>query len=368
MAGKQSSSQTSRKQITFANGITAFAFSAKLVSPADGATTSRIQLTPLGKFRAYDGRPGAMDCGYDDWEMNQASLDAINAANGRANDLVVDIGHSTVFNMSGQAPAAGWIKRSALTLMDYQTGDLPNLSGLWADVEWTPVGLAAIRNKEYRYISPVLTADREGRITGLHSVALTNDPALSNMAAVALSAQFSSTTPNQPQQKENPMLLVALKTALGLQNDASEATALSAVSALAAENTRLKDAAFDPAKHIPLKQYTDLQADHAALAGKVEADGKQVALSEALADGRILPAQKDYWAAQPLNALNEYLKVAQPIAALQGQQTNGKADAKGDGGDPAALSAEEQQVCKLTGMSVEAFAKRKAQMQASAQA
>ena len=349
-----------------AGANSAFALTAELVAPAEGASVSRIQLTPLGKFRAYDGRPSLKEMGFEDWEMNQASLDAILAGQSqgnRANDIVVDIGHATLNAGFQQAPAAGWIKRSALSLMDDQTGEPPNLSGLWAEVEWTPVGLAAIRNKEYKYISPVLMADKQGRVIGLHSVALTNDPALSNMAAVALSAQF---TTNQPihQPKEKSMLLVALQAALGLQSDASEATALTAVSALAAENARLRDAAFDPAKHIPLEQYTSLQAQHAALSGQVESDAKSAALAAGLSDGRILPAQKDYWEAQPLEALNAYLKVAQPIAALISQQSAGKPEEQGK---PQALSAEDIKVCAITGMSQEAFAARKAQMLADAQ-
>ena len=344
---------------------TVFALSAAIAPLAAEATSSSIHIAPLGKFRAYDGRPSKEEMGYDDWHLDQASLAAIQSGE-RGNDIVVDFAHKTIFGAGFDAPAAGWIKRSALSLIDDQTGDAPSVSGLWAQVEWTPRGREAVANGDYRYLSPVLMADKQGQIIGLHSVALTNDPALSNLAAVALSNQFNPAHQPPQQPKENPMLLAALIAALGLPQETTDATALTSVAALSAEVSRLKANQFDPAKHIPLEQFTSLQAQHAALAGQVESDSKAAALTAALADGRILPAQKDYWQAQPLSALSEYLKVAQPIAALAGQQTAGKGE--GSKPDQAALSAEELHVCAATGISQEAFAKSKAQMQAEAQA
>ena len=329
---------------------------------ADAATslTSLIQLTPFGSFRAYDGRPGSLECGYDDWQVNANSLAAMQTGE-RGNDVVVDFAHKTIFGAGVDAPAAGWIKRSALAIIDDTTGDNPSASGLWATVDWTPRGRQAVLDGDYKYISPVFTCDKQGNVTGLHSVALTNDPALSNMAAVALSAQVPF--PSTQFKKETPMLLAALVAALGLAQDTTDAAALSSIAALKADNTRLAGAAFDPIKHIPMEQYTALQAQHAALSAQVDAAGKTAALTAALADGRILPAQRDYWAAQPLAALTEYLKVAQPIAALSGQQSTSTAGADDK---PQALSAAELHVCTVTNISPEAFAKRKATMQATA--
>jgi len=51
--------------------------------------------------------------------------------------------------------------------------------GLWAvDVKWTPRALDYLKNGEIRYFSPAFFANRETkRISRLHNIALTNDPA-----------------------------------------------------------------------------------------------------------------------------------------------------------------------------------------------
>jgi phage I-like protein len=74
----------------------------------------------------------------------------------------------------GEAPAAGWIKE----LTD--KGE----AGLWASVEWTPRGAEYIKNKEYKYLSPVVSLDN-GRASVLWSAALTNTPAIDGMEPIA---------------------------------------------------------------------------------------------------------------------------------------------------------------------------------------
>lgn len=73
-----------------------------------------------------------------------------------------------------QAPAGGWIK-------DLYKGN----DAIIAKVEWTPRAAEYLKNKEYRYLSPVvLVRKRDQKATAIHSVALTNTPAIDGMFAL----------------------------------------------------------------------------------------------------------------------------------------------------------------------------------------
>ncbi len=91
-------------------------------------------------------------------------------------DIPIDYEHQTLggqyASSNGQAPAAGWIK---------SIHAVPG-SGVFAEVEWTPTGAIRVRNKEYRYPSIVSSCRQsDGRLVSLHSVALTNTPAVDGM-------------------------------------------------------------------------------------------------------------------------------------------------------------------------------------------
>lgn len=97
---------------------------------------------------------------------------------------------------------------------------------------------------------------------------------------------------------------------------------------LKAQNVELSAKAPDPAQFVPVSDMLALQAQLATLSATVQADNLNKLIEPALADGRLLPNQKD-WAESlgksDLSALKTYLETAQPIAALQGTQTGGKA-------------------------------------------
>ena len=96
-------------------------------------------------------------------------------------DIVVDYEHQT---LSGDiAPASGWIKHPDSLKVENDT--------LYAKIEWTPKAKEAIKNKEYKYLSPVLIANAKDSKTGnsigwtLHSVALTNTPFFTELKPIA---------------------------------------------------------------------------------------------------------------------------------------------------------------------------------------
>jgi len=86
-------------------------------------------------------------------------------------DLVVDFEHATIRNDAGIKPAAGWIKA-----LRYTIGE--GIKGL---VRWCSDAAQMINSGRYRYLSPVLVHDDQGgSIEALHSVGLTNRPAINN--------------------------------------------------------------------------------------------------------------------------------------------------------------------------------------------
>jgi phage I-like protein len=327
--------------------------------------TSRIQVLPAGVFASNDGRPAMLGMGYNTWTMDDQAFAAMQAAaSAKTNDVVVDFDHKTICSMMGEEnPAAGWVANTALEFIAEGEG-----AGLFATVQWTVLGAQALADRTYRYISPVFGCDESGRPVRLHSIALTNNPALDSMAAVALSKQTFSqpagAAGNPHHQPGEPtMLLVALCTALGMQSNTNEQSVLTAVTALSAENARLKEGQFDPAKHIPLAQHAEVQNALSALQTQVNTDQHTVVLSKAVADGKVLPAQEAYWKAQPLAALQAYIEVAHPITALSGQQSQGKQPGADTGG-VLGLSPDELAICSATGRSPESFAKTKARLAA----
>lgn len=92
-------------------------------------------------------------------------------------EIPIDFEHTTVggkfASPDGSAPAMGWIKSL----------DVKPSEGIFAAVEWTERGAAFVRSKEYRYVSPTLIMKPGSDAPeALHSVALTNKPAIVDMA------------------------------------------------------------------------------------------------------------------------------------------------------------------------------------------
>jgi phage I-like protein len=193
-----------------------------------------------------------------------------------ANDLPVDYEHQTLggsySSPTGQAPAAGWIKRLIAISPDTDAAaNTDSLSpGLWALVEWTPTAIEQLRSKQYRYLSPVALVRRsDRRLVGLHSVALTNKPAIVGMRPLVASRMAQS-----------PDAMLDLKCALNLDVDAdSDIVCIAAVQRLSVlESTQAHREAID-------------RVERAMSAGKLVATQKEWALSLA----ERLPAEFDAW-------------------------------------------------------------------------
>lgn len=169
-----------------------------------------ITVLPLGHVVSSKG----------EFDVDEGSFQAMKAQIAqRGVDLVVDYEHQTLKGV--EAPAAGWVKE--LKLED---------GNIVAVVEWTPRGAEYLKNKEYRYLSPVVNVRKmDNKAIGLHSLALTNTPAIENMTPIVNSDNFEGGHENMDMQK--------LAAALGLGPDATEEQIMEALQAMVAENKSL---------------------------------------------------------------------------------------------------------------------------------
>lgn len=338
---------------------------------------NEIQLFPAGEFRSIDGRP--KDAPH--WFIDSVLAAAIIADfESRQNLTVVDYEHQTLLTaQNGQpAPAAAWFGK-----LEWRS------TGLYAtDVDWTERATSMIESGEYKYISPVFSYDKKtGAVKRLINAALTNNPALDGMDAVAASqfnlkeyesmsklgdylsrvmkekgvtaaqmgaaASIEEGTVQQilngsiavpPERRlqgfaqvlgvsldeikaqlpEGASMPDALSRLLAVEDESNEQQIAAAASAL---QSRLSQTEPDPAQYVPISAMQAVQTELATLTAQVRDQEVDGLVTVALTDGKLLPAQEK-WArdlgGKDIAALTAYLETAQPTAALTAQQTGGK--------------------------------------------
>ena len=169
-----------------------------------GECPDKIKILPVGRINSEKG----------DFVVDEESYNAMKAEMQRRGiDIVIDYEHQTLQDV--QAPASGWVKELIYTP-----------EAIIAKVEWTQKAQEYLKNKEYRYLSPVvLTRKKDNKAVALHSLALTNTPAINGMFAIVNSANIE--TENDTGGKG--MDLQKLKELLGLPADAAEETIMNAL-------------------------------------------------------------------------------------------------------------------------------------------
>ncbi len=209
---------------------------------------NRVRIAPWGDVESTRGRFTVDD---------ESARLVVAAFEKHATDLPVDYEHQTLggsyASPSGQAPAAGWIKR-----LEAVPGE-----GLFAHIEWTGDALEQLANKHYRYLSPVALVRKEDRkLIGLHSVALTNKPAIVGAEPIVNRSDASAT-------------LVTLRDRLSLAPDSDADTVLLAagrrIEAIECDRVRREaDGKVDAA--VRAGKVTEAQRDFAARLALRDAD------------------------------------------------------------------------------------------------
>jgi phage I-like protein len=334
----------------------------------DGGPPEWIQLIPAGmKIKALDGR----------MFNNPRPEVVIKAFENDPRDVPIDWEHATEIKApeGEEAPAAGWIKA-----LEVRSGEI------WARVDWTPRGDQMLRNKEYRYISPAFWTDKKNNVVEIISAGLTNRPALD------LPQLASDNTNSGKGRTENASMNPELLALLGLDADASDKDVLKAVKqfkidtetfrlktedlekSLNVSKTELEGVRVELAKaknaepsmdaFIPRKDYDAVVARAETAESKLKENADTVlsekidlAIDQALKDGKITPATKDYYRKQcekegGLEMFAEFVKSAPTVGA------DSNLDKKPEDKTSAKPTKEQLQIARNCGISAEDFAKQ----------
>lgn len=181
---------------------------------------AEFQILPEGRIEIKGEEPAYMD--------EAAARQVIAAWKDRGNDMVIDYEHQSLTD--GQSPAAGWIK------------DLvwKGKEGLWAVAEWTAKAADYLKNREYRYFSPVMFVNRnDRRVEVLVNLALTNSPAINNLKPIM--AKYTEI--NKKQGEREDVMDEKLRKLLGLAAEAGEDKIIEAATLLVNRNKDLEAAA-----------------------------------------------------------------------------------------------------------------------------
>lgn len=310
-----------------------------IVVCSDGAVTvdgvpEEIRILPLGHVNSQKG----------DFYVDDESVELIRKQfKGRGLDLPIDYEHQTLKDI--QAPAGGWIK-------DIYKGD----DAVIAKVSWTDRAKEYLKNREYRYLSPVVITRRSDRkVVALHSAALTNTPAIDGMFAIVNSMDVPDLEDAFDDKEDEEMDLKKLAALLGLPESATEDDVERAITAArtAAEANKCGSGADtkqvansvvlsllgldesakteDAVTAIMTLKAGSGNAELIALKNELEERAADDLVQTALKDGKITAAQKE-WAKSYAKSDREGFKafVAKaPVVVPQGKMD--LKDAPGDG-------------------------------------
>lgn len=258
-------------------------------------------------------------------------------------DLVIDYEHQSLggsFSRSdGQAPAAGWIK--ALR-------SVPGV-GLVAEVQWTEPAAEQLARRQYRYLSPVVIVRKsDRRAVELHSVALTNTPAMENAEALVNRRPAGEDT-SSGQLEVNMMMLNELKDLLQLEGGADEAAVMAACRRLREERdaaVALRDAVLEqlelsadstmeqvearlmtlanPPDKVPAEQLAELQARLDESQSQLARQQAVERVTQAMSAGKITENQR-HWALslalKDAEAFEAWVSAA-PVVVTTGRMTS----------------------------------------------
>lgn len=265
-----------------------------------------VQLTPRGEVTARDGRV---------FSFHPETLVAAFVAGGL--NLPIDFEHESEFTLTlGARPARGWIAELQA-----------RPEGTFGRIEWLADAVTALAARAYRYISPTLWLQADGKTARLlKGAALVTSPAL-GMPAVA-----SASTQERPMNKE----ILAL---LGLPETATATEAVSAIAILKAG---------DPTKFVPKAQHDETLVALAAAQATLKAgeDAAQAVKCSTLVDdaikgGKVAPAAREQYLALAKGNFDATKAAidAMPVVLRAGEDPAIRAAPGGASSDAVALGA-----------------------------
>lgn len=219
--------------------------------PADGW----YHVVPIGEFyvKLDDGRKVLQ-------VIDQKAIKAMLDRKLLEDDLLVDYEHFS-YDADKTSEAAGWLKELEV-----------RVDGLWARIEWTDAGEPAVKNKRYRFVSPVWYPEDcepvENKANALRplrldTIALTNAPNLKGMRPLSNRGAGNDPLVNSHTATKGKQMkqVCAL---LGLSTDASEESVVEKVTALqnrAADADALKNRAETAEGKLKAAETKQLETD-----------------------------------------------------------------------------------------------------------
>ena len=242
----------------------------KLAEPIDADGRQWAMLVPAGTIETKDGR--------GPYRLKDAeAVIAASFQHANTGSLPVDINHA--IDLEGEkgrpSPASGWITRMEA-----------RADGIWGLIEWTMNAARMIREKEYRFLSPVIAHTAGKEVLAVLRASLTNNP---NFTMTALQSAQEGSTMDETQLGE-------LRTLLSLADDADGAAIVAGVrKALESRNTA------DPAQFVPIATFQATVAELHKLRSGISLQSAQNTVERDIEEGRLLPFMKD-WAVSLMQA------------------------------------------------------------------
>src|SRR5947209_969910 len=229
-----------------------------------GNSDGWIHVLPAGTFQGRDGR------GPDRLADAPAVIRASREKAGRVK-MPIDYDHAIdlATPRGDAAPAAGWI--DALQ---------SRVDGIWGRVAWTPRAAEQLAQREYRYLSPAFNHTRDGTVTCILRAALTNNPNLDQLTALA---SMESTTMEE--------LLAKLRTALGLPDTATIDDILASIGE---RSTARQSSALDPTKFVPIGDFERVVSEVNRLNQGISLQAATDHVTQQITGGHLLPYLKEW--------------------------------------------------------------------------
>ena len=308
---------------------------------AEGRAPDWAMLTPRGpRIQGNDGRVFTL----------KEPQDVVAAFAKSGLSLPIDINHAQFLKApkGEESPAAGWIEE-----LEVRDG------ALWGRVAWTPAGEAALNAKAYRYLSPALLTDKDGKVLGIAGAGLVNRP---NFSMPALNAAQGDVMEN-------------LLAKLGLPKTASENDAIAAVDKLHASLNAAQTPSL--ALFVPRADYDLVSGKLTALNAQIEGEkkaarDKDVAafLDGAMKAGKVAPASKDHYLALCASdaGFEQVKKLVETTPSFFDPAKLDEGARNGEEGAGVALNAREREMIAQSGVTEEEFVKARAAEAAAAKA
>lgn len=342
-----------------AASLTLCAFRAAAFDAAGGSLPSRLVICPAGTSDARE-RGKVI--------VNAETFDGLEARQNAAKlgmRLALDAEHCTVPGTS-----AYLAEKEPRTVLAWATLSGDAKTGLvYENIEWTPLGIEAHKNKQFQDISPAVFRRADGTVIAVHSAALCRQGEIDGLTleaaaagaqlapffAALSAAEVSTTTTTLTTAPMKDLILTILK-ALGIDIDpaaddaAIEAAAKGAPDKIAA----MKPAAMSADMQALQAQLTTLSAEVKTLTGERDTYARNELVRQAQAEGKVIPLSAEVIAVTPLNVLTEIVKQAKPGEVPLGRTTT-TTEKKKD--EPEAFTAETAETFTKMGLTEEDFRK-----------